>query len=352
MATHNVTVEPTGRQISCREDQTLLDACLRNGIWMPHSCTHGTCATCKADLLDGVVDHGDASSFALMDFERDEGKVLLCQATPRSDLTIEGDVEVDEGLVLSPVRDFTATVVEVADIAREIRRVRLRLDAPMEFAAGQYVALDVPGKDCTRTYSMANAPSETTEIELNIRRTSGGLASDGWVFSTMQVGDEVTLSGPYGRFTHRPARTEPAVMIAGGTGLAPILSIIRHVLADPDSNPRELYLFQGAREEQDLYAVEELRRLEADHADRFHYFPCLSEGDWEGPTGLVTDVIDQQFDRLQGHVSYVCGPPGMVEAAIKLLMRKRLFPRDIFREDFFDESDKQSGGMKSPLLKR
>lgn len=351
VAIHTVTVEPVGKQVSCREDQSILDACLRNGIWLPHSCTHGTCATCKAELLEGEVDHGDASNFALMDFERDEGRLLLCQARPRSDVTIEGDVEVEEGLEFSPVRDFVATVTEISDIARDTRRVGLELDSDMTFAPGQYVAIEVPGQGCTRTYSMANPPGQSRDVELHIRRTRGGRATDGWVFADMAVGDKVNLSGPYGRFVFRVARDEPAVMVAGGTGLAPIMSMIRHVLADPDSE-QVLYLFQGAREEQDLYAVEELRALAASHPDRFHYRPCLSEQQWDGATGMVTDVIDSEFERLQGHVGYVCGPPPMVDAAMKLLMRKRLFPRDIFREDFFDESDKAAGGMKSPLLKR
>jgi phenol hydroxylase P5 protein len=350
-ATHRVTVEPVGREVDCREDQTILDACLRNGIWLPHSCTHGTCGTCKAELLDGDVDHGEASAFALMDFERDEGKLLLCQACPRSDVTIEGDVETEEGLEFAPVRDFLGTVTELRDIARETRLVRIELDGPMTFAPGQYVSITVPGRGVTRTYSMANPPAQDTTIELNVRRTSGGAASDGWVFSTLAVGDRVELSGPYGRFVLHPARPEPAIMIAGGTGLAPILSMIRHTLADPDATT-VLHLYQGAREEQDLYAVEELRALAAAHPDRFTYNPCLSEQDWPGRTGLVTEVIDEDFDRLHGHVGYVCGPPAMVDAALKLLMRKRLFPRDIFREDFFDEADKAAGGMKSPLLKR
>ena len=351
MTTHTITVEPVGKQVECRDDQSILDACLRNGIWLPHSCTHGTCGTCKAELLDGEVDHGDASAFALMDFERDEGKLLLCQACPRGDVTIEGDVEVDEGIEFASVRDFEAVVVELRDIARETRLVRLELDSPMEFSPGQYVAVTVPGAGVTRTYSMANPPSRPTEIELHIRRTAGGAATDGWVFSTLEVGDRVALSGPYGRFVLRPARDEPAVMIAGGTGLAPIVSMIRHSLADPEATT-ELHLYQGAREEQDLYLVDELRQLADSNPGRFTYHPCLSDQAWDGRTGLVTDVLDEDFDRLQGHVAYVCGPPPMVDAALKLLMRKRLFPRDIYREDFFDESDKAAGGMKSPLLKR
>ncbi|BCB89515.1 NADH:ubiquinone reductase (Na(+)-transporting) subunit F [Phytohabitans suffuscus] len=358
VAYHRVSVEPVGREVRCREDQPILDACLRAGIWVPHSCTHGTCGTCKAELIDGEVDHGNASAFALMDFERDEGKVLLCQASPRSDLVVEADVDVDEGLELHPVRDFTGTVTELADVARDIRVVRIALDEELRFAPGQYVALRVPGTPATRTYSLANPPTQRRLLELHVRRTPGGLASDGWVFGPMAAGERVSLSGPYGRFVFRPARPEPAIMVAGGTGLAPIASMIRHALAAP-SGPR-LYLYHGARTRADLYCVDEFRALAAAHPDRFRYRPCLSEqtpedpagGGWDGGAGLVTDVLAADFDRCSGHVGYVCGPPPMVDAALKLLMRKRLFPRDIYREDFFSEADRATGGVRSPLLRR
>jgi phenol hydroxylase P5 protein len=351
--TYTVTVDPLGRQVACREDQSILDACLRAGVWLPHSCTHGTCGTCKADLLQGDVDHGDASGFALMDFERDEGKLLLCQACPRSDLVIEGDVEVDEGLELSAVRDVVGRVVELEDIARDIKLVRIALDDPLPFAPGQYVSLSVPGQECTRTYSMANPPRDDREVELHIRRTEGGLATDGWVFSTMEVGDEVALSGPYGRFVFRRSRPEPAIMIAGGTGLAPMLSMIRDVLADPEDE-HVVHLYQGARTRADLYGFEELQELAGQHPERFHYNPCLSEEE-PGPgmrSGQVTDVLAEDHPRCSGFVGYVCGPPAMVDAAMRLLMSRRLFPRDIYREDFFDESHKAAGGLASPLLKR
>ena len=115
--THTITVEPLGREVECREDQTILDACLRSGVWLPHSCTHGTCATCKAEVLDGDVDHGAASTFALMDYERDEGKLLPCTACPRSDVTIEADIDVDESIEVFPVQDYTGTVIELKEIA-------------------------------------------------------------------------------------------------------------------------------------------------------------------------------------------------------------------------------------------
>jgi phenol hydroxylase P5 protein len=357
--TFTITVEPLGREIECREDQTILDACLRNGVWLPHSCTHGTCATCKCDIVDGDVDHGDASSFALMDFERDEGKLLTCCAKPRSDVVIEADLDVDEDVEVHPVQDYTGTVVALDEIARDTRRLVIELDRPMEFNAGQYMKFEVPGKDCDRTYSIANPPTEHQRLEFHIRRTPGGLASDGWIFGAMAVGDPVRLSGPYGRFVLKVGDDRDAVLVAGGTGLAPIKSMIRHALEN-GAYEGHLTLYQGGRSREWLYDVEELRRLEAEYTDQFSYRPCLSEetaeqvGAESGSYGygLVTDVIAADHPTLTGCAGYLCGPPPMVEAALKTLMSKRLFPRDIYREDFFDESDKASGGLKSPLIKR
>src|SRR5215471_8742973 len=118
MRTHIVTVEPLGVEIECREDQTILDACLRAGVWLPHACTHGTCGTCKLQVLDGDIEHNDASDFALMEFERDEGKALVCVATPSSDVTIEADVEIEKGVLFHSVEDYVGTVVALDDIAR------------------------------------------------------------------------------------------------------------------------------------------------------------------------------------------------------------------------------------------
>ena len=351
--THRITIEPLGREITCREDQSILDACLRAGVWVPHSCTHGTCATCKAEVLDGDVDHGEASGFALMDFERDEGRTLLCCAMPRSDVVIEAEVDVDDDLPVHPVDDYRGTVVSVEDIALETRRVVIELDRDLAFNAGQYLAWQLPGAvPTTRTYSMANAPSSSRRVEFQIRRTPGGLCSDGWVFSTLAEGTEVSLTGPYGRFVLHASRDEPIVMVAGGTGLAPIAAMIRHALLD-GAGTAPMTLYQGARTREWLYDVDVFRALEQEFPGRFTYRPCLSEESAEGfATGMVTDVLAADHETLRGHVAYVCGPPPMVEAALKTLMSKRLFPRDIYREEFLDERDKATGGMRSPLIKR
>lgn len=333
-----IRIEPLGREITCRDDQPILDACLRAGIWLPHDCTHGTCATCKAVVKAGDVDHGESSEVALADFERAEGKTLLCCALPRSDVTVEAEVEHEPDLVFHPVQDFVGTVRSLDDIARETRRLKLDLDHPIQFSAGQYVNVQVPGANAVRAYSIASLPTEGEHIELQIRRTPGGVCTDSWIFGGLKVGDEVKLAGPFGRFMFRTSREDPAIFIAGGTGLAPITSMIRHHLAA--GHKGKMYLYMGARTEADLYDVDLFRSLEKDYPDQFSYRPALSEQDWDGPQGMITDVLAGDFDRCRGYVGYVCGPPAMVDAAIKTLVQKRVATRDIFREDFFDQSDK------------
>jgi phenol hydroxylase P5 protein len=361
-----ITVEPLGRQVVCRDDQPILDACLRAGVWLPHSCTHGTCATCKCDLVDGDVDHGEASSFALMDFERDEGKLLTCCARPRSDVTIEADIDVDENLEMYPVEDYVATLVEKTEIATDTVRLVIELDRDIAFNAGQYLKFTVPATadgaadSVDRTWSIASPPSEPRRLEFHVRLVPGGRGTAGWVFGGLAVGDQFPVSGPYGRFVLHTGEDNHTIMVAGGTGLAPIKAMLRHGLENA-AYDGEMTLYQGGRSREWLYDVDYFTSLAAEF-DQFTYRPCLSEetadqvaasgGDPAAYAyGMVTDVIAADHASLSGCKGYLCGPPLMVEAALKTLMSRRLFPRDIYREEFFNEGDK-AGGVNSPLIKR
>ena len=336
-AQHDVRLKTLETQVACAVDQNLLDAFLRANTWLPHGCSQGTCGSCKMQVLEGEIDHRASSEFILSPQERSEGLALACQATPRSDLLVEPVAEVaDDGVVRHPLRDVLGTVSALEDIARDTRRLVIDLDEPMPFTAGQYVELLVPGTEIRRQYSMANAPADTASIELHVRRTEGGAATAGWIFARMHVGDRVEVRGPLGVFGIGRPQDEPAILVAGGTGLAPMKSIVAAALAE-DLVP-ELWLYHGGRTEQDLYDVEFFRDLDSRH-DHFHYRPVLSEQDWDGANGMVTDAVLEEFPTCKGFAGYLCGPPAMVEAGRKVFKRRRMAPRLIHQEEFTDASD-------------
>ncbi|MGB3770459.1 MAG: 2Fe-2S iron-sulfur cluster-binding protein [Rhodococcus sp. (in: high G+C Gram-positive bacteria)] len=320
------------RELECREDQSILDATLRTGGWLNHSCTQGTCGTCKVKVLCGSVDHGESPEYTLTAADRDAGMTLACMARPRTDIAVEsmGSAE-DDGTPRHALRDFQGTVTVLDDIATCTRRLKVRLDSPMSFNAGQYAEIIVPNTGVGRQYSMANPPSESNELEFHIKRTAGGTATAGWIFDTLRTGDRVALRGPLGQFGLTKRENEAAVMIAGGTGLAPLTSIVRHALAH-DLLP-EIHLYHGGRRRSDLYDVDLFRSLQTEHP-HFHYHPVLSEEKWDGATGLVTDAVLDDFGTCKGLRAYVCGPPPMVEAALKVLKRRRMAPRLVLREEF------------------
>ena len=160
---HTLTIEPLGETVEVAEGQTMLDACLRAGIYLPHACGHGLCGSCKVDVLEGDVDHGAASSFALMDFEREGGKTLACAASLLGDVTIEADVEPDPDARRIPVRDFKAQVAAVEDLTRDVKLIRLALDgSPIDFQAGQFISLNIPGVEGSRAFSLASPPQQAS----------------------------------------------------------------------------------------------------------------------------------------------------------------------------------------------
>jgi phenol hydroxylase P5 protein len=351
---YQLTLEPLGATIDVAEGQTLLDAALRQGIYIPHACGHGLCGTCKVQVLEGEVDHGAANPFALMDFERDEGKTLACCATLQCDATIEADIEEDPDAQIIPVRDFATTVARIVDLTPTIKGIFLRLDKPIRFQAGQYVQLAIPGVEGGRAFSIANAPAsveQTGEIELNVRIVKGG-AGTGWLHQTLKAGDPLRISGPYGRFFVRKSAAMPMVFMAGGSGLSSPRSMILDLLAEGSQQP--ITLVYGQRSRDELYYDAEFRALAAQHPN-FSYVPALSDepagSDWSGARGFVHEAAKTHFGaNFAGHKAYLCGPPPMVEACIAALMQGRLFERDIYTEKFLSAAD--ANQQRSPLFKR
>lgn len=353
--TYQLTIEPLGQTIAVEDGQTILDASLRAGIYLPHACCHGLCATCKVQVVDGEVDHGEASSFALMDFEREERKTLACCARLESDVTIEADVEEDPDAESIPVRDFTGEVSRIEALTPTIKGVFIRLDRPLHFQAGQYINLDIgaePGM--TRAFSLASPPSSargpTHDIELNIRIVPGGRGTS-WVHETLKAGDRVTLSGPYGRFFVRHSAARPSLFLAGGSGLSSPRSMILDLLERGDTQP--ITLVYGARSRDELYYHDEFVALAARHP-QFRYLPALSDepadSGWSGFRGFVHEAAQAAFDNdFRGWKAYLCGPPRMIEACIATLMQGRLFEKDIYCEKFVSAADAQQ--VRSPLFR-
>ena len=351
--TYEVVIEPTGDVIEVDEGQTILDAALRQGVWLPFACGHGTCATCKCQVTEGDVDLGNASPFALMDIERDEGKILVCCATPESDLVIEADIDVDEDFAGFPVKDFIGTVSAIEDLSPTIKGIHFSLDEEIEFQAGQYINLNIPGVEGSRAFSIANKPSDNQVLELHVRLVEGG-AGTTYLHEQLQVGDTLELSGPYGQFFTRHSDSKDVIFIAGGSGLSSPQSMIFELLERGDT--REIYLFQGARNVAELYNRAIFENLAKEHSN-FHYIPALNapepDDDWQGVTGFVHDAANKHFDgRFDGHKAYLCGPPPMINAAITTLMQGRLFERDIHMERFLSAADEAEDQSRSALFKR
>ena len=352
---HSVTIEPVGVTIDIAEGQTILDAALRAGIYIPHACCHGLCATCKIQVKDGEVEHGEASSFALMEYEREEGKCLACTAVPQSDLVIEAEIEEEPDARRLLVEDYKGKVARIVDLTPTIKGVWVELDRSLDFQAGQYLNLKVPGETSPRAFSIASAPGEAKVIELNVRHVPGGRATT-WIHERLKVGDEVDLSAPYGRFFVRKSahQTEKLgyLFLAGGSGLSSPRSMILDLLAEGQSQP--IVLINGARDERELYHHDELTALAQKHPN-FTYLPALSglgeNSSWTGARGFVHEVANKHFKNdFRGYKAYLCGPPAMIDACVKTLMQGRLFERDMFTERFISAADAQQ--VRSPLFRR
>jgi len=334
---HVVRFEPVGIEIEVGEEQTILRAAFEQGVMLMHGCKEGQCSSCKSFILDGDdIELDRYSTFALPDFEREEGYTLLCRAHAYEDVTIEL-LHYDEDMIRSglPIQEAVAEVVSKDPVTHDMRHLVLRLVEPGEikFFPGQYVDIAVPGTEETRSFSMANTNSRDGRLEFVIKVYPDGLFSH-FLDTTLQVGDRLQLSGPYGVFTLREG-DDDLVFIGGGAGMAPILSLLRS-MAERGLTRKATYYY-GARSRRDLCFEDELLALE-DTLPGFRYIPALSEvapdEDWDGETGLITDVVKRHADGLARVHAYVCGPPPMVEAALPLLATLGVPEQRIYYDKF------------------
>jgi propane monooxygenase reductase subunit len=336
---HVVKFEPVGIEIEVDETQTVLRAAAEQGIMLMHGCKEGQCAACKSFVLDGEdIELDKYSTFALPDFEKEEGYTLLCRAHVYEDVTIEL-LNYDEDMIRSghPIQHAVAEVASNELVTHDIRHLVLKLIEPERVAyfAGQYFDITIPGSEESRSFSMANIPSaDSRELEFIIKVYPDGRFSH-FLDSELEVGHRLELVGPFGVFTLRDGRDSDLVFVGGGAGMAPILSVLRS-LAERGSTRKATYYY-GARGKRDLCFEKELYALE-EALPNFRFVPALSEPDeddeWTGEVGLITDVVKKYETDLAGTDSYVCGPPPMVEAAMAVLTGLGAAEKHIYYDKF------------------
>src|SRR6202453_550908 len=334
---HVVRFEQVGIEIEVSEDQNILRAAAEQGVMLMHGCKEGQCASCKSFILEGEdIDHDKYSTFALPDYELEEGYTLLCRAHAYEDLTIEL-LNFDEEMIRSglPFQEAFAAVVSKDAVTPDMRHRGLRLMEPAEikFFPGQYVDIAIPDTGAVRSFSMANTSSrESGLLEFVIKVYPDGQFSK-FLAEKLAEGDRLDLSGPFGVFSLREGDND-LVFVGGGAGMAPILALLRTL--SERGLTRKATFFYGARTKKDLCFEAELHQLE-DRLPDFRYIPALSEpGDeeWDGETGLITDVVKRHASDLRGAHAYVCGPPPMVEAALPLLATLGVEEKRIYYDKF------------------
>lgn len=353
--THTVKFEPVDLEMEVDEDETILDAAFRQGIMLMHGCREGQCPACKSFVLEGEVDMDKYSTFALPDFEEEEGFTLLCKAHAVSDLEIEL-INFDEDALRNalPLVTSEAEIEGIERLTADIFRLSLRLpDDKMRFHPGQYVDLHMPDPDVKhRSFSMSNTLQGGGRLEFMIKlypdayfagmldraAAAGGDGANGK--PALEIGDKLKVVGPYGAFTLRES-TRRLVYIGGGAGMAPIYSLLTSMAEQ--GIDRQATFYYGARTEADLFHVAELAAL-AEKLPKFTFVPVLSncaqdDTSWTGERGMVTDVVDRLEDGLADVDAYLCGPPPMVDAAIELLERHDVPAGQIFFDKFTTTAD-------------
>jgi CDP-4-dehydro-6-deoxyglucose reductase len=332
--TDTVKITSSGETFSAERDENLLSAALRSGVIIPHNCRNGFCGSCRARVVSGRVDPGEIKPEVISDDQRRQGYILCCQAKPLSDIELE--VATIDAVADIEIKTLPTRIKLLEKLSHDVMRMELSLP-PNEFLtfhAGQYV--DILMRDGRRrSFSMASPPSQGNLLEFHIRKVPGG-AFTTQIFEQLQEKDMLRIQGPFGTFFLRGDTDRPAVLVGGGTGLAPLKSMLMQVMETGCDRP--LHLFWGVRSRQDLYLDDEVRQW-GDRLDCLEYTPVLSEPqaseNWQGATGWVHEAVIAAYPDLSGKEVYASGPPPMIDAIRRVLPDHGL-EQDRFYFDSFE----------------
>jgi CDP-4-dehydro-6-deoxyglucose reductase len=331
-----IRIESSGHEFDAEEKETVLAAALRHGVTLAYSCRNGDCGTCKGRVISGRVDYGHYQEKAMSEAEKRAGSALFCQAVPLSDLVIAAK-EINAAKDI-PIRMMPCRVMRLEKLAHDVMRLWLKLaeGQRLQFLAGQYIDILLSGNQ-RRSFSLATAPHADELLQLHVRHVRGGLFSE-HVFTKMKEKDILRFQGPLGTFFLREDSDRPVILVAGGTGFAPIKGILDHVFAQGITRP--LHLYWGARARRDLYLPDLPPTWAREHA-HFRYTPVLSEplveDQWRGRTGWVHEAVIADNPDLSQHEVYASGPPPMI-AALKQAVADHGLPADRLYYDSFEHA--------------
>jgi CDP-4-dehydro-6-deoxyglucose reductase len=338
-----ITVQPSGRSFTADSTETLLAAGIRQGVGLPYGCKDGACGSCKCKKIEGTVVHGVHQSKALSDEEEAQGLILTCCATAQSDVVLESRQVTEAGAF--PIKKMPVRIVSLVKKSDDVMVIHLQLPANdvMQFHAGQYIEF-LLRDGSRRSYSMGNAPhtleAGAPKVELHIRHMPGGKFTDP-VFTTMKEKDILRAEGPYGSFFLREDSDKPMVLLASGTGFAPIKALIEHMQHKGINRPATLYW--GGRRPSDLYMNDWVQEQLA-QMPHLRYVPVVSnaipEDAWTGRTGFVHQAVLQDHPDLSGFQVYACGAPIVVESAQRDYGSAGLPAEEFFADSFTSEADK------------
>ena len=338
----NITVKPSGRTYAALVDETLLAAAMRSGIGLPYGCKDGACGSCKCKKLEGTITQGTHQLKALSVEEAARGFILTCCATALTDVVLESRNVTDESAF--PIKKMPTRVASLVKATHDVMVVRLQLPAAdvFKYHAGQYVEFLLRDGD-RRAYSMANAPHTQLDnpgVELHVRHMPGGKFTD-HVFSAMKEKEILRVEGPFGSFYLREDSAKPMVLLASGTGFAPIKAIIEHLQFKGITRPAVLYW--GARRPADLYMHDWVLSKLAEMPN-LTYVPVVSdalpEDAWAGRTGFVHNAVLQDLADLSGYQVYACGAPIVVDSAQSAYALAGLPDDEFYADSFVTEKDK------------
>ena len=332
---NTVTTIPAKNKFTVKSGQSILQAATEQGVQLPYGCGNGFCGACKAQVVSGATSYlDDYQPEPLSESELSEGFILCCKATTNSNT----EIKVDEiPVAINPAQNFTSKLVNIKQVCSNVIILRLNLgeDNHMQYSAGQYVefALD---NNKTRSFSIANMPNDSNEIEFHIKHNPDGEFTNRLFNQEIKLNDLIDINGPLGTFFIKQESTKPIVLIATGTGFAPIKAMVEQLLSEDSTRPIKFYW--GVRSEKDLYLLELVKDWQ--QHDNFSFIPVLSrpEEDWLGESGYVIPVVCEQNPDLPKYEIYLAGAPEMIKDAQEAF-KKLGVPKDNICSDSFEHGE-------------